>query len=136
MGVDGPVFALLKRPDLALALNDEANSHRLDAPSRQTPANFVPQKGGDLVAYQAVQHPARLLRLHQVHIDIHRQLERPLDGVGRNLVEHQADEAHAALLLVLEFLLEVEADGLAFAVRVSRQVHDVGLLRRGLQFAE
>src|SRR5262249_59020760 len=70
--VNGPVFLLIERLDLALALHDQTQSHGLHASGRKSAPDFVPQERRNLVADNAVQHAPRLLRIHQVAVDITR----------------------------------------------------------------
>ena len=56
--------------DLALALADEAHGDRLHAARRQAAAHLVPQDRADLVADQAVEDAARLLRVELVAIEL------------------------------------------------------------------
>ncbi len=64
-----------------------------------------------------------------------RLLERLLDGVLGDLVEHHPEEL-GAVLAVLQFFLKMEADGFALAIRVSRQVHGVGALGGRFQLCD
>ena len=91
-GVDGPVFRRIERADLPLALHDQAQRHGLHAPGGKPAAHLVPQQRRNLVAHQAVQHAARLLRVHQVGIHLPRMLERGANRLGRDLVEHHAED--------------------------------------------
>ena len=94
---------------------------------------IIPQKRRNLVAHQAVQHPPRLLRVHQILIQIAGVLECLLHGLLGNLVE-----GHAVNLLPLlgrraQLQRQVVGNRLALAVRVRRQVDFVRLGRRLLQ---
>jgi hypothetical protein len=88
-----------------------------------------------LVAHQPVQHTPRLLRVHQVRIDLLRVLEGGLDGLLGDLVEHHAEDL-GTVLAISEFLLQMETDGLPFAVRVSRQVDFFHLFGSLLQLTD
>ena len=79
IGVQRPVFALLKGADLALALDNQSQCDRLDAARRQTLHHFAPEHGRDLVAVQAVEDPACLLRIDERIVDVARLGERALD---------------------------------------------------------
>ena len=86
----------LERLDLALALADDAHRDRLHAAGRQPAAHLLPEQRADLVADQAVEDAARLLRLEQVLVELLRVLERLLDRALGDLVEqHAADVACA-----------------------------------------
>ena len=80
MRVDRPVLLLDERLDLALALDDQAQSDSLYASGGKSTPNFVPQQRRNLVSDQAVQYAARLLRVDQVAIDIAGMIERFLHG--------------------------------------------------------
>ena len=131
--VDGPVFLRLEGLDLALAVHDHAGDDALHAPGGQAGAHLAPQEGRELVADDAVEDAARLLRVDQVHVDVARLLHRLGDGVLRDLVE-----GHAARLAVrqVEQLAQVPGDGLALAVRVGGEIDAVGLVGGGAQLAD
>ena len=94
--VDDPVFFRLEVLDLIFAITDDLQCRRLYTPCTQTSSDFSPQKRTDLVAYQTVQHPARLLRIHQIDIDRSRMLDCFLDRLGCDLVKH--DPARGILI--------------------------------------
>ena len=56
----------VKARDLAFALDDEADGDRLHASGRQAAADLARQQRAERVADQAVDDPARLLRVHEV----------------------------------------------------------------------
>ncbi len=95
----------------------------------------------NLVADQAIEHAAGLLRVHQVAIDVARMEECLLHGALGDLVEGDAADdgsRRSCFLLAVdrvaaEFLGQVSGDGFAFAVRVRRQIDGVGRLRQLLQ---
>src|SRR5690606_3130709 len=125
-GGDRPVLFGDERTDLVLALDDEAQRDRLDAPGREPGANRLPEERADLIADQAVQDTARLLRLDLAQVDDSRVLQGAPDRVGRDLVEQDAAEPAIAARLrlavpfggVAELLGHVEGDGLSFPIRV------------------
>ncbi len=49
---------------------------------------FFQRRGAEFVADQPVQHPSRLLGIHEIHVEVPRVLERFLDCVRGYLVEH------------------------------------------------
>ncbi len=85
--VNGPVFLRNKRANLLLALDNQPQSHRLDAPGGEPAPNFVPQNGRNFIAHDAIEHAASLLRIHQVGVHLPRVIEGCADGLGRNFVE-------------------------------------------------
>ena len=131
-GVDRPVLGAHVGHAVALAVDDQARRHRLDAAGRQGGPDLAPQQGGDLVAVEAVEDAARLLRVHQVRVQVARVVEGPLDGLLRDLVEHHAPDGD----LGLEDLQQVPGDGLPLAVLISGQVELVGLLEEPAQFRD
>jgi hypothetical protein len=129
VGVDGPVFLLLTNARISRSRSTITARHGLHAAGGEAAAHFVPQQRRDLVAHQPVQHAARLLRVHQVDVDL-AGFSKPSDGLLGDLVEHHAVELRAAVLFFRELFLQVPADGFAFAVRVGRQVDGSTFFRR------
>ena len=68
--VDAPVLDRPERPDLALALDDQAHGDRLDAAGGQAGPDAAPQERADLVADQPVEDPAGLLGVDQLQVDL------------------------------------------------------------------
>ena len=114
---------------LALALHDEPRRDRLDASCREPLRHLLPEHGRDLVAVEAVEDPARLLRVDEPVVDVSRLLERPLDRLACDLVEDHATHRH----LRLQRLDEVVGDRLALAVLIRREQELVGVLELALQ---
>ncbi len=132
-GVEGPVFLFLELLDLALALDDEAESYGLDASGGETTADFVPQQGRDLEADEAVEDAAGLLGIDQVPIDLAGMGEGLLHGLLGDFVEGDAMDglrlffmAAATVGVAAEFFGEMGGNGFAFAVRIGRQIDGVG----------
>ena len=63
-GVNRPVLLRNEGADLHFALDDEPQRHRLDAPGGEAAPNFVPENRRNLVAHNAIEHAACLLRIH------------------------------------------------------------------------
>ena len=124
---DGPVLARREVADLAFTLDDEADSHRLNATGRQARPHLAPEQRAERVADKPIHDPARLLSVDQVVVDRARVLERVGDGVTRDL-----REGHAPALALghRRRLRDVPGDGLALAVKVCGQVDGVRALRR------
>ncbi len=111
--------------DLALALDDQTHGHALHATRRERRFHLFPQHGRELEADDAVQHAARLLGVHQIHVDGARGLYRAEYGGFGDLVEHDS------LGLVdgqIEHLGEVPRYGLSLAVLIGRQPHGADAL--------
>ena len=133
VGLDGPVLLGDEGADLVLPLAHQPGGHRLHPSGGQPPADLLPQQGGDLIAHDPVQHPARLLGVHQVLIDG--------PGVGDGVVDHLAGdlvEGHPAGLVVgqVQQLLQVPGDGLPLPVRVGGQEDPAALLGGLLQVVD
>ena len=130
LALDGPVLLRLEGLDLLLALADHAQRRALHAPGGQPLPHFLPQQRREVEADEVVEGAARLLRVDQLQRQTARLADRLADGVARDLVEHHAMHVLAVeVAALLEQLLQVPGDGLAFAVRVGRQVQRLGLRR-------
>ncbi len=110
--------------DLALAISHELQRHRLDAPGAEASPHLVPQQRADFVADEAVENAAGSLRGHHLLIDDAGILQRILDRLLADLVEH---EAVYLPLLAAELVRQMPADRLSLAIRVGGDV-DVGRL--------
>ncbi len=135
-GVDGPVLVLDERDDFAFALHDDAQGHGLDPAGGEAPADFVPQQGRNLVTHQTIENAAGLLRVHQLFVDHAGVLKCFLNGVLGDLVEHHPVDVRPAILLALQFLLQMKTDGFAFAVGVGGQVNGFDALGGLFQLAD
>ena len=62
--VNRPILLRNERANLLLALDDQPQGHRLDAPGGEAAPNFVPENRRNLVAHNAIEHAACLLRIH------------------------------------------------------------------------
>ena len=131
--IEGPVFLRAKRLALLLALDDYPKRYRLDPPGADSTLDLVPEQRAYLVADQPVEHPARLLGVEQVVIELLRVCHRRPHRALRYLMEQYA--ADGALDLS-ELVGDVPRDRLALAVGVGRQVDVVGLLGLRLDFLE
>ena len=88
LGDEIPVLRGAEAHPRAFPLDEHLDRHALHPPRRQPRADLAPQHGGDLVAVEAVDHPARFLRLHEVRVDLAGRLQRGEHrGLG-DLVEH------------------------------------------------
>ena len=95
--VDGPVFLGDERADLAFALHDQPQRHGLHASGGKAAADFVPEQRRNLVAHQPIEHATRLLRIHQIHVDLGGLLEGLFDCLLGDFVEHHPVNAGAVL---------------------------------------
>ena len=113
----------------ALALDDEARGDALDPARRQPGHHLLPEDRRHLVADEAVEHPAALLRVDQLHVELAPVLDRFLDGRARDLVEDHAPHRDVRP----EHLEHVPRDRLALAVLVGREIELAGVLERVLE---
>ena len=121
--VKQPVFLRLEGADLIFTVDHDARGHRLHTPGGQTRLDLAPEQRAELIAHDAVEHAARLLRIDQVLIDLARVLDALGDDLLRDLVE-----GHALGLIVrqIQQLLQVPRNGLSLAVRVGREIDGSG----------
>ncbi|MPM10723.1 hypothetical protein SDC9_57057 [bioreactor metagenome] len=118
LGGDGPVFAGVKRLDLHLALDDEAQADRLHPAGRARAGEFPPQHRRQVEAHQIVERAPRQIGLDQRAIDLARVLHRLGDRRFGDRVE--GDARHLlALQLLLERLFEVPRNRLSLAIGVG-----------------
>ena len=127
LGLDAPVAGGHERHALALALHHEPHRGALHPPGRQAGGHLAPQHLGDRVAEQAVHDPPGLLGLDEPVVDVPRLLDRLLDRLPGDLVEHHPAHRDPGF----EHLGEVPGDGLAFAVLVGGEIEEVGVLEGG-----
>ena len=90
VGVKRPVFLRLEGLNFLFAVVDHAHGHGLHAARGEAAADLLPQKRAQLIAYDAVEHAARLLRVDQVLVDGARLLDALGDDLFRDLVESHA----------------------------------------------
>src|SRR5262249_26686306 len=124
--LDRPVLLGLERGDLGLALAHQADRDRLDPAGGQAALDLVPQDRADLVADDAVEDPARLLRVGLVHVDLARRRDRRGDALLGDLVDQHAPQVRVD---VLDLLGDVPRDRLALAIGVGREVDGLVLAR-------
>ena len=85
-----PILLRNEGADQHFALDDQPQRNGLDAPGGKPAAHFVPKNWRNFVAHNAVEHPARLLRIHQVGIYLPGLIEGRADRFGRDFVEGDA----------------------------------------------
>ena len=125
--VDRPVFLRHKGADLLLPVNHKAGRNRLHAPSGQPALDLAPKKRRQAVTHNAVQDPARLLRVNQVNINIARVVNPIADGIFRNLIEGYT---LGIGIFQLKQFFDVPGNGLPLAVRVGCEKYEIARLRR------
>ena len=125
-----PIFLGAERLDLALALDDQAQRDRLDAPGGLGARQLAPQHRRQREADEIVERPARPVRVDQVGIQLARVLHRLGHRRLGDGVEGDALDLLGQRLAQPQDLLHVPADRLAFAVRIGREDQAVGGLRQ------
>ena len=111
-------------------------------PADKPATNLVPQQRRNLVSDQAVQNPARLLRVDQVVIDIAGVFECFLHRFLGDFVEGHAADAmffrprpsfffFFFFAVFAQFIGQMRSDSFAFAVRVRREID---VVRRSASF--
>ena len=130
--LDRPVFAGAEGFDLHLALDDQAQRHRLHPPGRAGARQFAPQHRRQGEPDQVVQRPARQIGVDQFHVDVARMRHRLGDGAARDGVENDAPDLGGLLhrAPLAQRLQQVPRDRLALAVRVGGEDQLVVVLQR------
>ena len=135
-GLDRPVFLRDKCLDGGLALADQAQRHRLDAPGGPCARQLAPQHRRDREADKVVECAARPVGVDQLGIQFARLRHGGEDGVFGNFVE---DDALDRLVLdqpaILQQFENVPADRLSLAVGVGGEDQPVGRFQRRGDFA-
>ena len=121
-GLHVPVHRGVEAGTLALALDQQAHGHALDPPRREAALDLPPEQRGEAVAEEPVQDAPRLLRLHQVEVDLAGGLDGCRDRVAGDFVEDDALHGYRRL----QHLNQVPADALAFPVFVGCEEQFVG----------
>ena len=127
----GPVFLRNEGLDLGLARADEAQRHRLHPPGRPAARRLAPHQRRQPVADQVVERTARLLRLHQVHVQAARARHRRAHPLGRDLAEGDPlDRLVSERILLPQPGQHLPGDRLALAVRVGGEDQPLGIAER------
>ena len=113
--------------NFGLALDHQAQRHGLHAADALRSADLPAHHRTALEADQPIQHPARLLRIHAVHIDLFRMFK---GGKNRGFCDLVVGDAIEAVLrdVFLQRLEKMPGDRLPLAVGVGRQEYTVALL--------
>jgi hypothetical protein len=136
-GRDGPILLGTERFPLLFPVADQFHRDRLDPPHAQAAADFLPQQLAALITDDSIQNTPRLLGMHQFHVDLPWRLQRTFDSRFRDLVEEDPIDFPVFLLpLAVDLLGDMPGDRLAFAVRIRREKHLIGLLRFLLDLSE
>ncbi len=129
-----PIFFWDKFVDFFLPVTNKPQGNRLHPAAAQPFFHLFPQKVADRIADEPIQHPARLLCVHQIHVDIPRLRNGTLDCCFCNLVKCNA--ADRLFLVQIQRVQQMPADGFPFAVRVSCKEYFVRIFRIPPQLAQ
>ena len=129
---DVPVRRRDELHPLALALDDEPRRDGLDATRGEARGDLHPEDGRHFVAVEPVEDPSRLLRVHQVGIDLTRLAEGALDRILRDLVEDHSPDRN----LRAQDLEQMPRDCLSLAVFVRREEKLGGVLQLALELVD
>ena len=132
-GVEGPVLFGAEGLALALAVDDYPERHRLHPAGADAALDLVPQQRAQLIADQAVEDAARLVRVEQVVIELRGIGDRLFYSGRRNLMQQHAADLGLGLA---EMIGDMPCDRLAFAIGVAGEVDVVLALGGGLDLAE
>ena len=116
--------------DLLLPVHDQAQGDTLHAAGGELGLDHPPQDGGELEAHEPVQHAARLLRVHEVPVNVAGMLDGVEDGRFRDLMED--DPAGLGRVQAQRFG-QMPGYGFSLAVLIGREPHGLG---RGGEFLE
>jgi len=128
--VDAEEGLSLEGHDLALALYHQLHGNGLHPAGTEAEFHLAPQYAGKLVTDQAVQHPAGLLGVHEVHIHQPGVIDGGFDCRRGDLPEH---DPFGAVYGQFQDFAKVPADGFSFAVFIRRQPNSIGLTHRGFE---
>src|SRR5262249_32843744 len=131
--VERPVLLGPERLAFLLALDDYPECDRLHAAGADPTFDLVPQERTYLVSDQAIEHPARLLRVEKVVVELFGLSSRLPHGRLGYLV--QQPPPHARLDLP-ELIRDMPRDSFTLAIGVGRQVYSGGLLCLCLDFLQ
>ena len=94
-----PVLLSAKGFSFLFTFANQSHRHGLNPAHAEPATHLGPEQLAALVSDNPVKHPAGLLRIHQLHIDLPRRLQRALDGRFRDFIEEYPE--HLALCLFL-----------------------------------
>ena len=130
---NGPIFDSFKRIALRFPFTDDPYGHGLHSTGTQPTPNFLPEQGAQHISDNTIQHPARLLRIHLIHVDGAGRFQRSLDRALGDFVKE--DSVHL-VGLAIQFFGNVPSNGFTFSIGVWCQEHFICLLRLSLDLGE
>ena len=119
MNENGGNFELriaLKLHNFSFALNEQSHRWTLNATSRFSARNFLPDDWTELKTNQSIKNLPGLLRLNQIHINGSRILNCISYGVFGDLVE---DNSLSCFNWKIQHLTQMPSNGLSFAVFIG-----------------
>ena len=133
VALDVPVGRPARTPSARARARRPGGSPRTARGRRTGPALTLRHSTGrDLVAVEAVEDAAGLLGVDQPGVEVAGVVDRALDGLLGDLVEHHPLDRH----LGLEHLEQVPGDGLALAVLIGGEEELVGVLEEPLELGD
>ncbi len=129
-----PVGGGPERHPLPLPLDHQPGGDALHAPGRAGAAGPAPGHERHLVAEEAVEDPAALVRLDELHVEVAPVLDGLLDRRPGDLVEDHPLDRH--VLGRLQQLEDVPRDRLALAVLIRGEIELAGVAQRLLEGAD
>ena len=132
-GVQRPILLRYEIRDFLFPLGHQTHGHGLDTACRQAAADLLPQQRRQLVAHDAVQHAAGLLGVHQILIDVAGVTDAVRHHLFGDLIERDPPRL---LIRQVQKMLQMPADGFAFAVRVGGEVDGLAPLCRRLELLD
>ena len=89
-GLGAVVLLFLEAHDFTLTVHDESKCDALHTSCRQLRLDLAPENRGELETDEPVQHTPCLLRVHEIHVNVPRCLDRILDGSLCDFVENDS----------------------------------------------
>ena len=117
--------------DLLFTVHDQSQGDALHAAGGELRLDLAPQDGRKFEAYQAVQHAARLLRVHEVSVDVTGILDGLQDGRLGDFMEHDPPGFRR---IEGQGFGQVPGNGFSFAVLIGREPHGFSAGGEFLQF--
>ena len=128
IGRDGPIFLRLEDVDLALALDDQAERHRLDAAGGLGTGQLAPQHRREREADEVIERAAGAIGVDQIVVELARVLHRLGHRRLGDRVEGDALDLLGERLARAQHFADVPRDRLALAIRIGREDQAVGEL--------
>ena len=136
-GMESPfhfiVGLALEGHDLFFPFDDKTEGDALYAPGREFRLDLAPEDGGEFETDQPVENAARLLGVHEIHVDLPGMLNGFPYGVRGDFVVGDPPGAGG---VEAEHLREVPGNGFTLAVGIGGQIDRLRLVGKGLEFLD